>query len=106
MTIAELDALIEGGDDLMQFDDRKIRCVYFLADDEGNVVYIGKTSDLRNRLKEHRKEKSFTSIHYISFRQDEDMERVETGLIRKCDPRLNRTHLWCRAPNADINELL
>ena len=40
-------------------------CVYFLINDDGEVVYIGRTDNLLQRVGSHQKDKDFNKVYYI-----------------------------------------
>ena len=62
--------------------------VYFLKDLNSEWIYIGYTSDLRRRLKEHKLGKTFTTkrfssielVYYEAFKSAEDAQERERKL--------------------------
>lgn len=57
---------------------------------EGEVVYIGKTVNLKARIKNHLSDKDFDSIAYCACKDGDDMDLVEATLIYRFLPKLNR----------------
>ena len=56
---------------------------------DGVVVYIGKSKNIKNRVREHRRDKNFNEIHSIIFRNDGDIDLYEPFLINKYKPKYN-----------------
>lgn len=83
-------AKLAGVPDLESFDEFEppVGYVYFLMDGE-EVVYVGQTCDLKNRIGRHRKDKAFTGVYFVRVRVDRLLER-ERHYIRKFNPRYNR----------------
>ena len=74
-------------------------------------VYIGKASNLQNRLIGHERwiearKHGASERHYLCVRSESKRQRIEEDLIRKHRPKLNRIHMPaddCDAPNhADL----
>ena len=63
-------------------------CVYFLTR-AGDVVYVGQTTNLRARMKAHRREKDFENVFYLPAPECE-LDEIEGSLIRTLKPELNR----------------
>ena len=40
-------------------------CIYFLVDENSNVVYVGETDNFLQRIDDHRKYKNFSTVYYI-----------------------------------------
>ena len=57
---------------------------------DGVVVYIGKSKNIKNRVREHRKDKNFNEIHSILFKNDGDIDLYEPYLINKYKPIYNK----------------
>ncbi|QKJ62400.1 GIY-YIG nuclease family protein [Flavobacterium sp. M31R6] len=68
--------------------------IYFLFD--GNeLVYIGKGWNCLLRIAEHTRkdsDKKFTSWNYISINDINEYNRIEKELIKKHNPKYNKTH--------------
>jgi excinuclease UvrABC nuclease subunit len=62
--------------------------VYFLIKD-GEIVYIGKSVNLRSRLNTHRREKDFDSVYVLECEGDFPLFMNEYNHIRKFRPVLN-----------------
>ena len=57
---------------------------------DGVVVYIGKSKNIKNRVREHKRDKNFNEIHSILFRNDGDIDLYEPYLINKYKPMYNK----------------
>lgn len=65
--------------------------IYFLTKDDGEVVYIGKTKNIMQRLSTHLcKEKDFDKAYMIDI-DDWTMEQVEAAFIQYARPMYNKT---------------
>ena len=65
--------------------------VYFLAD--GNIVnYIGRTSNLYQRLIAHKNNKPFNEIYLCEYKTKHQSIQAEKNLIRYYSPKLNVIH--------------
>ena len=69
--------------------------VYLLGGTLQNVVYVGRTDNLRERLSEHPDPKNpclqRKNIKYFAFEKTSNSEEREQELIDKYDPECNRT---------------
>lgn len=75
--------------------------VYFLIDDE-EVVYVGKTVLLDARVSNHRRDKVFTDVRYISV-PEEKLSDTENALIRCLSPKYNaESHRRVKPSKADL----
>lgn len=64
--------------------------VYYLTDNEGEVVYVGKSnSSMFNRLGSHTYQKQFERVFYREFETEEEMEKVEVEEILNYRPKYN-----------------
>lgn len=71
-------------------------CVYFLVlKDE--IVYIGQSESLLNRIAAHRLDKHFDRVFFINIAQDKVLD-VEAALIKSFKPKYNRQN------PADVHE--
>lgn len=61
--------------------------IYFLKNNE-RVVYVGKTKNIKRRIKEH-KDKAFDSYDYIKC-DESNANYLEDKYIMKYDPKYNR----------------
>lgn len=77
---------------LKEYDDssQTIGFVYFLCSEANEVLYVGQTINLCNRIREHRKNKEFSRVYYIEC-DALSLDDTEAGLITKLDPPLNKT---------------
>ncbi|MFM0044140.1 GIY-YIG nuclease family protein [Paraburkholderia sediminicola] len=67
--------------------------VYFLIDD-GEIVYIGKSTNFASRLGVHSLEKKFTRVYFMAIDDASQLDELERFYIKKFDPRLNKTKNW------------
>jgi predicted GIY-YIG superfamily endonuclease len=66
--------------------------VYFLFNNESGLIYIGRTSNLRQRLKSHWNTKQEHGLYHwmaVEFQTKQEMAQTEMRLIREKKPRLN-----------------
>lgn len=63
-------------------------CIYFLIS-ENEIVYVGQTLSLPNRLIRHKKDKEFDS-YYAYECKEEVMTKLECYFIIKFNPRYNK----------------
>lgn len=66
----------------------EIYYVYFLLKD-GNVVYVGQTDNILNRIKSHQKNKDFNNVAYIITTKDK-VNYLENYYIMKYEPFYNK----------------
>ena len=68
--------------------------VYKLLDKKGNVLYVGKTNDLKRRLTEHISNKEWRneidSLYYAVCRDDFEQRTYENYYIIKSNPKYNK----------------
>lgn len=67
-------------------------CIYFLVS-ENEIVYVGQTLSLPNRLLSHKKNKEFDS-YYAYECEKEDMTKLECYFIIKFNPKYNKLLPW------------
>ena len=72
--------------------------VYFLIK-ENEIIYIGKTGGIFNRIREHLKDKDFDNIKYICADNRKELHKLEVHYIREHNPVLNTN---CKAPRIKI----
>lgn len=63
--------------------------VYFLLDDKDEVVYVGSSTNIDNRVSGHRTYWAFARATYVLCRPEE-RDELERRYIRACRPRFNR----------------
>lgn len=82
--------------------------VYRMFDNNGSIIYIGKSNELRNRIYSHSMEEKeddwfdsqVTKIEYISFKEYGDCSIAEMYFITKLKPKYNKDFVnW----NTSIN---
>ncbi|WP_082111557.1 GIY-YIG nuclease family protein [Spirosoma radiotolerans] len=65
-------------------------CIYYLIDARNEVVYIGQTTNLQARLREHK----VTGLDFVRFRffqcDECDLDRLQQGAIARLNPPLNK----------------
>ena len=67
----------------------KKHCVYFLTDNKGEIIYVGKTDKLQYRIGEHSYRKSFDRVFYIEYDSTDEMDKKEMEYILKIQPKYN-----------------
>lgn len=68
--------------------DHKTSAIYFLLD-ENEIVYIGKTTDLRSRFIQHSKTNKVFNRYFYIFCDRDNLTKTEALLIRKFNPKYN-----------------
>lgn len=85
--------------------------VYRFLDEQNNLIYIGKSSDLRTRIKNHSMEnkqgdwfhKEVFNIEYIQFEQYGDCSLAEIYFVSKLKPKYNKDFTyWDTSLDLDI----
>lgn len=71
--------------------------VYMLLDSRDNILYIGSTTDLYNRVLDHKKKKKFDRVIYVEYK---NLDRnssyyIEEKLIELHKPILNINNVTC-----------
>ena len=86
--------------------------IYKLYDDKDNLLYIGKTKNIHQRIIKHLSEKDSISwkadIHKIiiaDINSDVDLELYETYLINKLKPRYNSSKVYKDDTKLILDEL-
>ena len=72
--------------------------VYMLLDNADNILYVGSTTDLYNRVLDHKKSKEFDRVIYVEYK---DLSRnstyyIEERLIEIHEPTLNINNVNCQ----------
>lgn len=62
--------------------------IYFLLK-KGNVVYVGQTDNIINRVKIHKKNKNFDNVAYFSTTNEKEVNYLENFYILKYSPYYN-----------------
>jgi hypothetical protein len=78
--------------------DYKENIVYRYVDISGNIIYVGKTGDLKRRFQEHKKEEMYKDcykVEYIELDNPADIEIYETYYINKWMPKYNGAKKYC-----------
>src|SRR3990167_8672804 len=80
---------IEGPEEIA-FVGRRKPCVYFLVDNSGEVLYVGKSSYVGTRIGEHLQSQEFTRLFVWELETDEEALQKEAELIWQLKPPRNR----------------
>ena len=86
--------------------------VYRFVSTEGKVIYIGKTINIHNRMKQHFRAghlpiecyRSVSRIEYQKYRTESDSLIMETYYITKYNPKYNQLQKSRDIPNIEFNE--
>lgn len=74
-------------------------CVYRFIDGKGNIIYVGKTVNINNRMQQHFSDKghlpkecynSVAKIEYQKYKTESDSLIMETYYITKYSPKYNK----------------
>jgi hypothetical protein len=86
------DPLLDEDEILLLAGIRRLKCgVYFLIKDE-QVVYVGQSINITQRIAEHTKTKDFDTFTYVQCKR-EDLNRIEALYITKLKPKYNYNSL-------------
>lgn len=69
-------------------------CVYRFLNQEGEIIYIGKAKNLKNRLYNHKHlpkdcYEERATVEYVAFETEDDMDFAERYYIPKYKPKYN-----------------
>lgn len=86
--------------------------VYRFIDGKGNIIYVGKTVDINNRMQQHfsnghlPKEcyNSVAKIEYQKYKTESDSLIMETYYITKYSPKYNKLQQSRDLPTIEFNE--
>ena len=86
--------------------------VYRFIDTTGKVIYIGKSINIHNRMKQHFRGghlplecyKNVSRIEYQKYRTESDSLIMETYYITKYNPRYNQLQKSRDIPNIEFDE--
>ena len=86
--------------------------VYRFLDTTGKVIYIGKTINIHNRMKQHFRTghlpkecyKSVSRIEYQKYKTESDSLIMETYYITKYNPKYNQLQKSRDIPNIEFDE--
>jgi predicted GIY-YIG superfamily endonuclease len=81
---------------------KKIACVYFLLQGD-EIVYIGQTVDIHNRISVHtrKKNKKFNKVLYHEVKK-KNLLIVENYLIKKYKPKYNLKSKWTTTQDKNL----
>jgi hypothetical protein len=67
-------------------------CIYFLSEAD-EIVYIGQSINLMNRINTHRSSMSFDRVHYLNIHGQDTrwLTTIEGAFIKRVKPVLNMT---------------
>ena len=75
----------------IEFTFPKHACVYLLTDEEGNILYVGKSkNNTIGRIAYHQHEKEFNRVFFINCNGFKEMDKLESKLILKYKPKYNK----------------
>lgn len=63
--------------------------VYYLTDNNGEVLYVGKTTNIFSRIASHFYEKKFSRVFYQECKNEQEAEKLEVEEIIKYRPKYN-----------------
>lgn len=71
-----------------------ISCIYFVVDSESQVVYVGRTNNLKNRwIRHHRREDikliQNASVAWLEVTDIDSLAELEQSIIERLNPQLN-----------------
>ena len=69
----------------------KKNILYFLLNNEDEIIYIGKTTDIKKRLDTHKKNFNFFNLCVVSFESYSDLSLSESNCIKSICPEFNKT---------------
>jgi excinuclease UvrABC nuclease subunit len=87
--------------------------VYRFIDGKGNIIYIGKTVNINNRMQQHFSDKghlpkecynSVAKIEYQKYKTESDSLIMETYYITKYSPKYNKLQQSRDLPTIEFNE--
>ena len=86
--------------------------VYRFVNTEGKVIYIGKTINIHNRMKQHFRNghlpiecyRSVSRIEFQRYKTESDSLIMETYYITKYNPKYNQLQKSRDIPNIEFNE--
>lgn len=87
--------------------DYKENVVYRYVDINDNIIYVGKTSNLKQRFNQHKSEKMYDEcykVEYIQLENAADIEIYETYYINKYVPKYNEAKVFGKKPSFFIPE--
>jgi len=64
-------------------------CVYFLTDQNGEILYVGKTNRMHLRIGENAYRKKFDKVFYIECANDKEASKTEIEFIVKAQAKYN-----------------
>jgi hypothetical protein len=64
--------------------------IYFLVNEKDEIVYVGQSNNIRQRVPNHRKAIVHNRVFYLETAKEE-LDAAEQKYIRLCQPRFNKT---------------
>jgi GIY-YIG catalytic domain. len=77
-------------------------CIYFLCN-KNQVVYVGQSENVHQRLLQHIKDKEFDSVFYLRVPANK-MDKYEKSLIIHLKPKYNKTFAKMNVKNSSLAE--
>lgn len=59
---------------------------------EGDIIYIGQSTNVTARLREHRRKGKVFDCVYVRYCAEAELDRIEVSMIRKHKPKNNITN--------------
>ena len=87
--------------------------VYRFIDEKGNIIYVGKTVNINNRMQQHFSDKghlpkecynSVAKIEYQKYKTESDSLIMETYYITKYSPKYNKLQQSRDLPTIEFDE--
>ena len=87
--------------------------VYRFIDGKGNIIYVGKTVNINNRMQQHFSDKghlpkecynSVAKIEYQKYKTESDSLIMETYYITKYSPKYNKLQQSRDLPTLDLDK--
>ena len=87
--------------------------VYRFIDGKGNIIYVGKTVNINNRMQQHFSDKGHLSkecynavakIEYQKYKTESDSLIMETYYITKYSPKFNKLQQSRDLPTLDLDK--
>jgi len=74
----------------MVFNDTVKFCGVYLLYNNEDIVYVGKSNNMKNRISQHKKDKEFNNVKCIVFKDEGLINLYEPYLIQKYKPKYNK----------------
>lgn len=71
------------------YPDRNYAYLVYVLIKDNQIVYVGRSTDLKARLRQHRKDKTFDRFEYKICKDRHEMQDLEALLIQQFNPKYN-----------------